>query len=158
METYERVRILRKEYLKLTQQAFGEKLGVGRSVIKNIELNTLARPEQKLSLLKLICKEFNVNEDWLLNGSGEMFTSDSAEYSTMIDQIMDGESEFAKNIFKTFAAFDADDWKALERIMKKYKDVSSSTEIAGMRIPSSPDEFEKLHPPIEMDRNKNNAG
>ena len=158
METYERVRILRKEYLKLSQTAFAEQLGTNRDIINNIENNRLARPEQKLSLLKLICKEFNVSEDWLLNGSGEMFTSDSAEYSTMIDQIMDGESEFAKNIFKTFAAFDAEDWKALERMMKKYKDVSSSTEIAGMRIPSSPEELEKLHPPIEMDKNKNNAG
>lgn len=158
MEIHDRVRELRKNHLKLSQTAFGEKLGVSRSVINNIESNALARPEQKLSLLKLICKEFNVNEDWLLNGSGEMFTSDSAEYSTMIDQIMDGESEFAKNIFKTFAAFDAEDWKALERMMKKYKDISSSTEIAGMRIPSSPEELEKLHPPIEMDAGKNNAG
>ncbi len=73
METYERIRILRKDYLKMNQTEFGEKLGVSRTVIKNIELNVLARPDQKMSLYKLICSEFGVNEDWLLNGTGDMF-------------------------------------------------------------------------------------
>ena len=71
MEMHERIRLLRKKH-KLSQEAFGERLGVSRSVIKNIELDALARPEQKLSLIKLICKEFSVSEDWLLNGVGEM--------------------------------------------------------------------------------------
>ena len=73
MEMHERIRELRKNHLKLSQTDFGEKLGVSRSVIKNIELNTLARPDQKLSLIKLMCKEFNVNEDWLLHGIEPMF-------------------------------------------------------------------------------------
>ena len=73
MELHERVRELRKKHLKLSQTAFGEKLGVSRDVIKNIELNTLARPEQKLSLIKLMSKEFNVSEDWLLEGIEPMF-------------------------------------------------------------------------------------
>lgn len=76
MEMYERIRDLRKNYLHLSQAAFGERLGVSRSVINNIESNVLARPEQKLSLIKLMCKEFNVNEEWLLHGTGEMFTPD----------------------------------------------------------------------------------
>lgn len=73
MKIYERIRLLRKEHLHLSQEAFGERLGVSRSVIKNIELDALARPDQKLSLIKLICKEFSINEDWLLNGVGPMF-------------------------------------------------------------------------------------
>ncbi len=76
MKMYERIRDLRKNYLHLSQTAFGERLGVSRSVINNIESNVLARPEQKLSLIKLMCKEFNVNEDWLLHGTGEMFAPD----------------------------------------------------------------------------------
>lgn len=72
MEVYERIRYLRKNHLHLSQTAFGEKLGVSRSVINNIESNALARPEQKLSLIKLICKEFSVNEDWILNGTEPM--------------------------------------------------------------------------------------
>ena len=73
MEIYERIKLLRKKHLKLTQDDFGERLGVSRDTISNIELNRLAKPEQKTSLLKLICKEFNVNEEWLLNGIEPMF-------------------------------------------------------------------------------------
>lgn len=72
MELYERIRYLRKEHLHLSQEAFGERLGVSRSVIKNIELDALARPDQKLSLIKLICKEFSISENWLLYGEGKM--------------------------------------------------------------------------------------
>ena len=97
MEIYERIKELRKKTLKMSQTAFGNRLGVNRDTINNIELNRLKKPEQKLSLYKLICSEFNVSEEWLLNGTGDMFTSNESEYSTMIDQIMHGENEFAKN-------------------------------------------------------------
>lgn len=73
LELHERIRELRKNYLHMSQTAFGTKLGVSRSVINNIELNALARPDQKLSLIKLMCKEFSVNEEWLLNGTDPMF-------------------------------------------------------------------------------------
>lgn len=73
MELHERIKELRKNYLHMSQTDFGERLGVSRSVINNIERNVLARPDQKLSLMKLICSEFNVNEEWLLNGTEPMF-------------------------------------------------------------------------------------
>lgn len=75
LEMHDRIRELRKNYLHLSQTAFGEKLGVSRSVINNIELNALARPDQKLSLIKLMCKEFSVSEEWLLNGTEPMFVN-----------------------------------------------------------------------------------
>ncbi|MDY4028440.1 MAG: helix-turn-helix transcriptional regulator [Butyrivibrio crossotus] len=157
MKTYERVKKLRKNFLKMSQTVFGERLGVSRDVIKNIELNALAKPEQKLSLLKLICKEFNVSEDWLLNGTGEMFADDKAEYSTLIDQIMTGENEFAKNIFKTFATFDTEDWEALERMIDKYNAVADEgtsliDEINA--VPDTPEELERQYPPIEINKNE----
>ncbi len=126
MEVYERIRILRKEVLKMSQEAFAERLGVSRSVIKNIELNALARPDQKLSLYKLICSEFNISEEWLLNGTGDMYASNEAEYSALIDRVMTGQNEFAKNIFKTFALFDEADWEALRRMIEKYIDVANA--------------------------------
>lgn len=153
MEIHERIKELRKKHLKMSQTAFGERLGVSRSVINNIELNVLARPEQKLSLYKLICSEFNVSEDWLLNGTGEMFTSEEAEYSTMIDQIMTGENEFAKNIFKTFSSFDLEDWEALERIIKKISSAVDLDKEVSLydEVPDTPEELEKLYPPVEKD-------
>jgi DNA-binding XRE family transcriptional regulator len=73
VEMHERIKELRKKHLKLSREGFGRILGVSSSVINNMERGVLARPDQKLSLVKLMCKEFNVNEDWLLNGTLPMF-------------------------------------------------------------------------------------
>ena len=73
MEIYERIRDLRKNHLKMSMEAFGNRLGVSRDTINNIEHNRLARPDQKMTLYKLICSEFNVNEEWLLNGTEPMY-------------------------------------------------------------------------------------
>lgn len=156
MEVYERIRILRKEVLKMSQEAFAERLGVSRSVIKNIELNALARPDQKLSLYKLICSEFNISEEWLLNGTGDMYASNEAEYSALIDRVMTGQNEFAKNIFKTFALFDEADWEALRRMIEKYIDVADAEDVPEEKplyedVPNSSKEFEKQFPPVDSD-------
>lgn len=72
MQMHERIKYLRKIHLKMSQEVFGTHLGVSRSVINSIECNTLASPDQKLSLVKLMCREFNVSERWILNGTEPM--------------------------------------------------------------------------------------
>lgn len=100
MEVYERIKELRKKHFKMSQETFAERLGVSRSVIKNIELNALARPEQKMPLYKLICTEFNVNEKWLLTGEGDMFSLELDENTMLVEQILnDVESPFKSLIF-----------------------------------------------------------
>ena len=69
MKLSERVKFIRNN-LGMNQAKFGEILGVTRSEIKNTELNNLKQPEKKIPLLKLMCKEFNISEDWLINGNG----------------------------------------------------------------------------------------
>lgn len=69
MNIYQRIRFLRKE-LHLSQPKFGEKLGVSRDVISNIELE---RVEPKEMIINLICKTYNVNPLWLTEGKGDMF-------------------------------------------------------------------------------------
>ncbi len=72
-----RVKAIR-ESLKLSQREFGEKLGVSRDVISNIEYNRV--PPKEL-LLRHICELYNVNQHWLETGEGEMFSSDLNEAS-----------------------------------------------------------------------------
>lgn len=69
MSVAKRIKELRKG-LKLSQPAFGEKLGVSKDVIANIELE---RAPVKELMLKMICRTFNVNPLWLEKGEGEMF-------------------------------------------------------------------------------------
>jgi transcriptional regulator with XRE-family HTH domain len=71
-EVCERVKKLRLE-LKLNQTEFGKKVGISRSMILNIELYKV---EPKELTLEHICEIYNVNEDWLKNGMGEMFNPD----------------------------------------------------------------------------------
>lgn len=151
MEVYERVRLLRKDTLKMSMEAFGKRLGVSRDVINNIEHNRLAKPDQKLSLYKLICSEFGINENWLLNGTGDMYADDKTEYDTLIDRVMTGQNEFAKNIFKTFALFDEADWEALRRMIEKYIDVADVSEEKPLYddVPDTPEELEKQYPPVD---------
>lgn len=159
MEVYERIKELRKNTLKMSQAAFGERLGVNRDVINNIENNRLSRPEQKLSLYKLICSEFNISEKWLLDGTGEMYGSNEAEYSALIDRVMTGENEFAKNIFKTFSLFEERDWEALQRMIDTYKTVSAPA--AGAlydSVPDTPEELERLFPPIDAPEKNSDVG
>lgn len=118
MEIYERIKELRKNHLKLSQAAFGEKLGVSRDVIKNIELNALARPDQKLSLIKLMCKEFNVNEDWILNGTEPMFIeSDTFSLDEFVQK--NGMTDVELSILKSYFEMDPDVRKMLLDSFKK---------------------------------------
>lgn len=78
MNVFERIKYLRKNELYLSQTEFGKKLGVSRSVIKNMELNNLVRPDQKEPIIKLISKTFGVCESWLKTGEGEMYSSSPA--------------------------------------------------------------------------------
>ena len=66
----ERLKHLRKNVLRLTQSELGNTLGLGKAAVSKMESNTSTITEQNI---KLICKEFNVNYDWLVDGKGEIF-------------------------------------------------------------------------------------
>ena len=68
-----RVKELRK-ILGLSGEKFGNRLGVQRGTISNIENGNRNLTEQ---MIKSICREFNVNEDWLRTGQGNMFNEDN---------------------------------------------------------------------------------
>ena len=113
----ERIEILRKD-LSMSRRVFGERLGVSESVIVNIEYDRLKRPDQKESLYKLICKEFNVNEEWLRTGNGEMFiplTRDQLITDFAADLIME-DNTFKKRLVEALAKLDENEWEVLEKL------------------------------------------
>lgn len=134
----ERIRILR-DSLNLSRSTFGKRIGVSGDVVNNLERG---RVEIKEYIIKLICSEFGVSEEWLLNGTGEMLSDSDTKYDSLIDQIMSGENEFAKNIFKAFALFDEKDWEALKHMIEIYISVSDTTALANSTLTSSVDEAE----------------
>ena len=93
----DRLKQLRKE-LQLNQQEFADKLGINRGTLANYEVG---RNEPIDAVIKLICGKFNVNEDWLRTGEGEMFVqvSRADELQRLIDASLSEESgEFKRRI------------------------------------------------------------
>lgn len=156
METHERIKELRKNYLNLSQEAFGKCLGVSRSVINNIERNVLARPDQKLSLIRLMCKEFNVNEDWILNGNEPMLVQpDTFSLDSFVKER--GMSERELRILKRYFALDP---KVRQEALSYFldgldEDEKKESEMTMDELieecPKSPEEMEKLYPPVNVE-------
>ncbi len=75
INTNERIKAIR-EYLQLTQEEFGNRIGSARNTIANYE-NGNRNPSN--SVVLSICREFNVDENWLRTGNGEMLSEVPAE-------------------------------------------------------------------------------
>ena len=114
----ERVKEIRKK-LNLTLEKFGLKLGVGKTAISKIEKNENTLTEQ---MFKSICREFNVNEEWLRNGTGEMFIElDKEDYlMEWAGRVFGSESDsFKKKFVKMLMSLSEDEWEWLEQRAKE---------------------------------------
>lgn len=74
----ERIKQIRKS-LKMSQEGFGEVIGLTKSSISNIENGVRNVTDQHI---RLICSEFNVNGNWLRNGTGDMFIENDSSIIT----------------------------------------------------------------------------
>lgn len=110
-----RIKALRKE-LNLTQEKFGERLGMKKNSISQIENGINALTEQ---LLVSICREFNVNEEWLRTGEGGMFVTlnRTQQIAQLTADLFKGEKDsFKERLLLALAKLNEDEWKVLEKI------------------------------------------
>lgn len=70
-----------RKALNLSMEAFGKKIGVGRSTISRLESGTNGFTDQ---MTRSICREFGVNYEWFVSGVGEMF---SEVPQTVVDEL-----------------------------------------------------------------------
>ncbi len=111
----ERIKELRKA-LGLTLERFGEALGVGKTAINKIESGQNNVTDQ---MFKSICREFDVNAEWLRTGEGEMFKELSRSEKIAVfltDVLKDEDDSFRKQFIEAFSELDLNDWKVLEGI------------------------------------------
>ena len=87
----ERLKQLRKE-LGLTQQEFSDKIGIKRNTFAQYENG---RNEPIDAVVRLICSTYNVNEEWLRTGAGEMFVSKNTNMRVQawIEKVLAGRPE-----------------------------------------------------------------
>ncbi|TQW60947.1 XRE family transcriptional regulator, partial [Clostridioides difficile] len=103
--------------LGLSQKEFAEKLLVSDATISRLE-----KGERKLTdrFIFQICEVFNVNEDWLRNGNGEMFKNiDDIELAAMMGKTFSSNDEFLKKVFLTFAELTDDEREVIQKVIDK---------------------------------------
>lgn len=105
--------------LNISQEELGERIGLSRSGVSNIEKGKRALNDRHI---KLICSEFNVSEKWLRTGEGDMLVHQTRDekIARFIGQVLKEEGDtFKKRLINLLCALDEDDWEALEKIARK---------------------------------------
>lgn len=134
----ERIKELRKA-LGMTQQEFADKIGGKRNNIAKYEAGI---NEPSAAVVSLICKEFNVSEEWLRTGAGEMFKPNAM---LEVDELVrrKGLSGRAKAFLTAFVTLPDDDQEIVMRyceevaeMLKKERE-SRETPAAGGADPAA---------------------
>lgn len=126
MTINDRVKQLRKS-LNLTLDKFGERVGVTKTAISNIENGNRGVTDQ---MFKSICREFNVREEWLRDGIEPIYDISDESGMEYIELLMNGvDSPFRDLIFdiiKSYYALDKDTQKTvvqfINSVLKKQQD------------------------------------
>ena len=102
--------------LKMNQSDFGDKIGIGQAGISAIEKGIRNITDRNI---QLICEKFNVNEEWLRTGEGEMFVplNRSQQIAQLTADLFKGEKDsFKERLLLALAKLNEDEWKVLEKI------------------------------------------
>lgn len=112
----ERLKQLRT-VLGLSQEAFGETVGVTKAAISRIEsgINSLSD-----RMILSIVTQHNVNERWLRTGEGDMFIelSKDEQIEDFIGNLLSSEEDsFKRRLISGLAALDENGWNVLEKFL-----------------------------------------
>lgn len=111
----ERVKEVRKS-LGLTLEKFGEKVGVTKQTVSRIENGINNLTDQ---MIKSICREYGVREEWLRSGEGEPFGAQTRnqEIQAFINDVLAEEDESRRKRFiYALSRLDLSGWEALEKV------------------------------------------
>ncbi|MBQ7558069.1 MAG: helix-turn-helix transcriptional regulator [Lachnospiraceae bacterium] len=114
-----RIKALRKS-LKLTQQEFADRIGIKRNTVGLYEIGQSGVSD---TVIKSICREFNVNEAWLRTGEGEMFKkrSDAEIIADFANGLSFGGNEsFKKRLVTAIAQMDDESWDHFEKWLSAF--------------------------------------
>lgn len=112
----ERIKELRKA-LGLSGEKFGERLGVGKTAISRIENGSNGVTDQ---MFKSICREFNVNEDWLRNDIGPMFKTSDDEFAECVADMLTEDNplyDAIKKIMITYRKLDSTSKDVIDKLI-----------------------------------------
>lgn len=126
-EFKDRLKELRKT-LKLSQTKFGEGIGVGLGVIRNLEDGITA---PSTALVDLISKVYNADVIWLETGDGEMFrrmTRREKIADFVSRTLADETDDFKTQLILVLAALSEDGWIKLKAAAEELKKAEQKVE------------------------------
>lgn len=122
----ERVKAIRKAK-EMSMKQFGERIGnISKSTISNIENGNRNLTDL---MLKSICSEFNVNEDWLRTGAGgpeNMFIPEDMRYLNTVGRLGNEQNEFKKFCINMLMELPDKYWDYIYEEFKKFEKKKSS--------------------------------
>lgn len=109
----ERIKELRK-HLGMNQTEFGDRIGVKQGTVAGYE-NGLRTPLD--TVISSICREFNVNENWLRTGEGAMLRERSRndELAAFFGDLLKSEPDFRHRLISVLSRLSVDEWELLEK-------------------------------------------
>lgn len=116
---HERIKELRKA-LGLTQQKFADKIGVRQNTVAQYEMGRNVPID---SVINLICKEWNVSEEWLREGTGEMLvekTRDEA-LAAFFGTVLAAD-DFRARLLSVMSRLSTEEWALLEKMANQLVD------------------------------------
>lgn len=99
-----------------SQTEIGKMIGKTSQYVWKLLNNDNSNPSE--SVIRDTCRAFGISYLWLTEGIEPMKESLDTDSMARIDDIMTGENEFAKNLFREFAKLDDSEWKMLEKLIK----------------------------------------
>ena len=129
MSVGSRIKELRNS-LDLTQQKFADRLGIQRGIIGKYEVDVSAPSD---AVISLICREFNVREAWLRDGTGEMLESKprAEELGELVRKLLSDRPEsFRSRLITSLLRFEpsSPEWQVLENIYDSIANEKESRE------------------------------
>lgn len=116
----ERIKELRKS-LGLTLEKFGERLGVGKSVLSQIENGHCNVTDQ---MFRSICREFSVNEKWLQSGEGEMFHIPDDEDAVLVSDLLENTDDVfyqsVLELIRTYKQLQPESQQVLRNVLQQF--------------------------------------
>jgi len=98
-----RIRIVFKDS-GLTQTEIANKLDVTPQYVWKIMNNDNSRPRN--NIIKGICREFMVNEDWLRTGKGNHYVAKNDKLTSYLSTVLTGNDKFIKSLIETYMELD----------------------------------------------------
>ena len=113
----ERISMLIAE-LGVTKTKFANKLNVSQAFVSKMCSGDSGLSDRTI---QDICDRFNVNEDWLRFGEGEMFLQRTREeeIALFLGKVADGPNNFKKRLISVLANLDEDQWELLADMAEK---------------------------------------